>query len=105
MKKIFWLAVGIFAGVEIKKQLDKNPNAQALLADATARAKELGETATEAFLDRTAELTGTPRSSKASGSSKTSSAKATAKKPAAKKPAAAKKPSAKKSPATKPATK
>jgi hypothetical protein len=51
MKKIFWLAVGIFAGVEIKKQLDKNPNAQALLADATARAKELGETATEAFLD------------------------------------------------------
>ncbi len=84
MKKIFWLIVGIFAGVEIKKQLDKNPNAQALLADATARAKELGETATEAFLDRTAELSATARP---------------AKKPAAKKPAA------KKSPATKPATK
>ena len=64
MKKIFWLAVGIFAGVEIKKQLDKNPNAQALLADATARARELSETATEAFLDRTAELTGTPRTAK-----------------------------------------
>lgn len=104
MKKIFWLAVGIFAGVEIKKQLDKNPNAQALLADATARAKELGETATEAFLDRTAELTGTPRSPK-SGSAKKSTAKTAAKKPAAKKPTAAKKPAAKKSPATKPATK
>lgn len=99
MKKIFWLVVGIFAGVEIKKQLDKNPNAQALLADATARAKELSETATEAFLDRTAELTGTPRTAKA-----TSPKKTTAKKPAAKKPAA-KKPAAKKSPATKPATK
>ena len=100
MKKIFWLVVGIFAGVEIKKQLDKNPNAQALLADATARAKELSETATEAFLDRTAELTGTPRTAKA-----TSPKKTTAKKPAAKKPATAKKPAAKKSPATKPATK
>ena len=100
MKKIFWLAVGIFAGVEIKKQLDKNPNAQALLADATARAKELSETATEAFLDRTAELTGTPRTSKASAAKKPA-----AKKTAAKKPEAAKKPAAKKSPATKPATK
>jgi hypothetical protein len=100
MKKIFWLVVGIFAGVEIKKQLDKNPNAQALLADATARAKEFGETATEAFLDRTAELTGTPRNAKA-----TPAKKATAKKPAAKKPATSKKPAAKKSPATKPPTK
>jgi hypothetical protein len=94
MKKIFWLLVGVFAGVEIKKQIDKNPNAQALLADATSRAKELGETAADAFLDRTAELTGTPRAAKAS-----------TRKPAAKKPATAAKPAAKKSPATKPATK
>lgn len=100
MKKMFWLIVGIFAGVEIKKQLDKNPNAQALLADATARARELGEVATEAFLDRTAELTGTPRVAK-----KSAAKKSTAKKPAAKKPVAAKKPTAKKAPATKPATK
>jgi hypothetical protein len=100
MKKIFWLIVGIFAGVEIKKQLDKNPNAQALLADATARAKELGETATEAFLDRTAELTGTPRPAKSAAK------RPVAKKTAVKKPAsAAKKPAPKKSPATKPATK
>ena len=89
MKKLFWLTVGIFAGIEIKKQLDKNPNARALLADATAAAKELGETATEAFLDRTAELTGTPRT----------------KKPAARKSTAAKKPAPKRSPATKPASK
>ena len=80
MKKIFWLTVGIFAGIEIKKQIDKNPNAQALLADATARAKEFGETASEAFLDRTAELTGTPRTAK----------KPAARKPATKKPATAK---------------
>ncbi len=100
MKKIFWLAVGIFAGVELKKQLDKNPNAQALLADATARARELSETATEAFLDRTAELTGTPRTAK-----KAPAKKAATKKPTAKKPATTKKPAAKKSPATKPATK
>jgi hypothetical protein len=100
MKKIFWLAVGIFAGVEIKKQLDKNPNAQALLADATARARELSETATEAFLDRTAELTGTPRTAK-----KAPAKNSAAKKPGTKKPVATKKPAAKKSPATKPATK
>ncbi len=99
MKKIFWLIVGIFAGMEIKKQLDKNPNAQALLADATARGKELAETATEAFLDRTAELTGTPRPVKSTAK------KSSARKPATKKPTVAKKPAAKKSPATKPSTK
>ena len=104
MKKMFWLIVGIFAGVEIKKQLDKNPNAQALLADATAKAKELGETATEAFLDRTAELTGTPRAAK-KPAAKPAAKKAPVKKPAAKKPASAAKPAAKKAPATKPATK
>ena len=100
MKKIFWLLVGVFAGVEIKKQIDKNPNAQALISDATSRAKELGETAADAFLDRTAELTGKPRVSKASAAKKTA-----ARKPAAKKPASATKPAAKKAPATKPATK
>jgi hypothetical protein len=95
MKKLFWLTVGIFAGIEIKKQLDKNPNARALLADATAAAKELSETATEAFLDRTAELTGTPRTKKP----------AARKSSASKKPAAAKKPAPKRAPATKPASK
>lgn len=104
MKKMFWLVVGIFAGVEIKKQLDKNPNAQALLADATARARELGETATEAFLDRTAELTGTPRPAK-KATAKTSATKAATKKSPVKKPSSARKPAAKKAPATKPATK
>jgi hypothetical protein len=104
MKKIFWLVVGIFAGVEIKKQLDKNPNAQALLADATARAKELSETATEAFLDRTAELTGTPRPAKKT-TPRTSSGKAASKKATVKKPTATRKPAAKKAPASKPATK
>jgi hypothetical protein len=92
MKKLFWLTVGIFAGIEIKKQIDKNPNAQALVADVTARAKEFGETASEAFMERTAELTGTARpstskskaGSKASGS-KSGTTKTTKAKPAAKK--------------------
>ena len=103
MKKLFWLTVGIFAGIEIKKQIDKNPNAQALVADVTARAKEFGETASEAFMERTAELTGTPRPA----TSKTKSgSKTTARKPAARKTAAAKpKPAAKKSSPSKPAAK
>jgi hypothetical protein len=106
MKKLFWLTVGIFAGIEIKKQIDKNPNAQALVADVTARAKEFGETASEAFMERTAELTGSPRPA----ASKTKSgSKTTARKPAARKPAAAKsskpKSAAKKSSPSKPAAK
>ena len=96
MKKLFWIIVGIFAGVEIKKQLDKNPNAQAALDDATKRAREFGEQiaeqVTEGFKERTTELRGT-------------SSKPAAKKPAAKMPAAAKKPAAKRAPATKPASK
>ena len=101
MKKLFWLTVGIFAGLEIKKQIDKNPNAQALVADVTARAKEFGETASEAFMERTAELTGTarPATSKAKSGSKTTT----------RKPAAAKstkpKSAAKKSSPSKPAAK
>ena len=93
MKKLFWIIVGIFAGVEIKKQLDKNPEAQAKLDDATKRAREFGEQiaeqVTEGFKERTSELKG--------------KAKPVAKKPAAKKPAA-KKPAAKRAPATKPAS-
>ena len=97
MKKLFWLTVGIFAGIEIKKQIDKNPNAQALVADVTARAKEFGEIASESFLDRTAELTGTPRSAKVrkapkkpSSSSASSVRKAPAKKPSSSNTAAKK---------------
>ena len=101
MKKLFWLTVGIFAGIEIKKQIDKNPNAQALVADVTARAKEFGETASEAFMERTSELTGTasPATSKAKSGSKTTT----------RRPAAAKstkpKSAAKKSSPSKPAAK
>lgn len=104
MKKLFWLTVGIFAGIELKKQIDKNPNAQALVADVTARAKEFGETASEAFIERTAELTGTPRPAKKKPVAKSTTAKPAAKKKTATKPAAPKT-AAKKSPSSKPATK
>jgi hypothetical protein len=106
MKKLFWLTVGIFAGIEIKKQIDKNPNAQALVADVTARAKEFGETASEAFYERTAELTGTarPSASKAKSGSKPAARKsATRKTPAAK--SSKPKTAAKKSSPSKPAAK
>ena len=101
MKKLFWLAVGIFAGIEIKKQIDKNPNAQALVADVTARAKEFGETASEAFYERTAELTGTARPSAAKA--KSGSKPVTRKTPAAK--SSKPKTAAKKSSPSKPAAK
>jgi hypothetical protein len=101
MKKLFWLTVGIFAGIEIKKQIDKNPNAQALVADVTARAKEFGETASEAFMERTAELTGTPRPSTAKAKS---GSKTTSRKPAAAKSTKPKS-AAKKSSPSKPASK
>lgn len=99
MKKIFWMLVGVFAGMELKKQIDNNPNAKALVADASTRAREIGDIATEAFLDRTAELTGKPRVAKKpatkTGAAKVSTPKkaqvkkAPAKKTATKKPAAA----------------
>ncbi|MFM6971924.1 MAG: hypothetical protein ACKOWH_05030 [Rhodoluna sp.] len=94
MKKFFWIIVGIFAGIEIKKQLDQNPAAQAKLDEFTAKARELGDTAMDSFRERTAELSGKPAARK-----KPAKKSSTAKKPAAKKA------TTKKSPATKPVNK
>lgn len=94
MKKIFWIIVGIFAGIEIKKQLDQNPAAQAKLDEFTAKARELGDTAMDSFRERTAEL-----------NKKTNPRKKSVKKNSVAKKPAAKKPAVKKSPATKPASK
>lgn len=93
MKKIFWMLVGVFAGMELKKQIDNNPNAKALVADASTRAREIGDIATEAFLDRTAELTGKPRVAK-KPATKTSTTKVSAPKKAPAKKTAARKPAA-----------
>ncbi|MEY4293908.1 MAG: hypothetical protein RIR29_558 [Actinomycetota bacterium] len=87
MKKIFWFATGIAAGLAVAKQLRENPEAQAALEDATKRARALGDAFTSGYKEREAELK-----------------KPAVKKPAAKKPAA-KKPAAKKTAAKKPAAK
>jgi hypothetical protein len=88
MKKIFWFATGIAAGLAVAKQLRENPEAQAALEDATKRARALGDAFTAGYKEREAEL------------KKPAVKKPAAKTPAAKKPAA-KKPAAKKT-ATKP---
>lgn len=95
MKKIFWMLVGVFAGMELKKQIDNNPNAKALVADASTRAREIGDIATEAFLDRTAELTGKPRVTK-KPAARSSSAKASTPKKMSANPVASKKAAPKK---------
>ena len=77
MKKVFWFATGIAAGLAVAKQLRENPEAQAAVNDAAKRARALGEAFTAGYKEREAELR-----------------KPAAKKPAAKKPAA--KPVAKK---------
>ena len=93
MKKIFWFATGIAAGLAVAKQLRENPEAQAALEDATKRARALGDAFTSGYKEREAEL-------KQPAVKKPAAKKPAAKKPAAKKPAA-KKPAAKKT-ATKP---
>jgi hypothetical protein len=92
MKKIFWFATGIAAGLAVAKQLRENPEAQAALEDATKRARALGDAFTSGYKEREAEL------------KKPAVKKAAVKKPAAKTPAA-KKPAAKKPAAKKTATK
>lgn len=92
MKKIFWFATGIAAGLAVAKQLRENPEAQAAVNDAAKRARALGDAFTSGYKEREAELK-KPVAKKATA----------AKKPAAKKPAA-KKPAAKKT-ATKPSAK
>jgi len=86
MKKIFWFATGIAAGLAVAKQLRENPEAQAAVNDAAKRARALGEAFTAGYKEREAELR--------KPAVKKVTAKPAAKKPAAKKPAA--KPVAKK---------
>lgn len=88
MKKIFWFATGIAAGLAVAKQLRENPEAQAAVNDAAKRARALGEAFTAGYKEREAELkapTAKPAAKKPS--MKKAAAKPAAKKPAAKKPA------------------
>jgi len=49
MKKIFWFATGIAAGLAVAKQLRENPEAKAALDDAAKRARTLGEAFTTGY--------------------------------------------------------
>lgn len=91
MKKIFWFATGIAAGLAVAKQLRENPEARAALDDAAKRARSLSEAFTAGYKEREAELKAPTRSSakpKATQAAAKSGAKTSAvKKSGAKKPA------------------
>lgn len=56
MKKLVWFAVGISLGYVVAKQLEENPQAQAIRDDVQRRAKEFGAAVSEGFREREAEL-------------------------------------------------
>lgn len=90
MKKLFWFATGIAAGLAVAKQLRENPEAKAAVEDAAKRARAIGEAFTTGYKERELEIKRTESAAR--------KPKPAAKKPAAKasKPTAAKKPAVKK---------
>jgi hypothetical protein len=49
MKKLFWFATGIAAGLAVAKQLRENPEAKAAVDDAAKRARAIGEAFTSGY--------------------------------------------------------
>lgn len=99
MKKLFWFATGIAAGLAVAKQMRENPEAKAAVEDAAKRARAIGEAFTTGYKERELEIKRTESAAK--------KPKAAAKKPATakvSKPTAAKKPAVKKT-AAKPSAK
>ena len=91
MKKIFWFATGIAAGLAVAKRIAEDPKAQAVVDDATKRARDFGAAISEGFKEREAELSKPARKPAAKSAAKSAATKKTAaKKPAAKKSATAK---------------
>jgi hypothetical protein len=82
MKKLIWFAVGVSLGLVVAKQLEENPQAQAIRDDVQRRAKDFGAAVSEGFREREAELSAKPATKPAA------TKKPAARKPAAKKPAA-----------------
>ena len=70
MKKFFWLMTGVAAGLVIAKQIESNPRAQAVVDDATAKAKEFGAAIAEGFKEREAELAEPVATTKVSATTK-----------------------------------
>lgn len=56
MKKIFWLATGVAAGLVLAKKLDEDPAAKAKLDELWSKAKDIGAAAKEGFDERSTEL-------------------------------------------------
>ena len=96
MKKIFWFATGIAAGLAVAKRIAEDPKAQAVVDDATKRARDFGAAISEGFKEREAELSKPARKPavKSAATKKTAAKKPAAKKSATAKPVA-KKPAAK----------
>ncbi|MEY3129571.1 MAG: hypothetical protein RL405_891 [Actinomycetota bacterium] len=74
MKKLFWFATGIAAGLAVAKQLRENPEAKAAVDEAAKRARAIGEAFTTGYKERESEL----------NKPKTAPARATSVKPKAK---------------------
>lgn len=96
MKKIFWFATGIAAGLAVAKRIAEDPKAQAVVDDATKRARDFGAAISEGFKEREAQLSkpAVKSAAKSAATKKTAAKKPAAKKSATAKPVA-KKPAAK----------
>ncbi|MEN9343172.1 MAG: hypothetical protein RIR24_759 [Actinomycetota bacterium] len=92
MKKLFWFATGIAAGLAVAKQLRENPEAKIAIEDAAKRARAIGEAFTNGYKEREVELSKASSKPASKAGSKTAVKKLTAKKPAAKRPTTSKSP-------------
>ena len=72
MKKIIWFGIGISLGLVVAKQLQENPQAQAIRDDVARRAKDFGAAVSDGFREREAELAKPVRKPAAKAAPKTS---------------------------------
>lgn len=86
MKKLFWFATGIAAGLAVAKQLRENPEAKAAVDEAAKRAKAIGEAFTTGYKERESELN-KPKSKPARAATAKPKAKVTPKRKSAVTPA------------------
>jgi hypothetical protein len=56
MKKLFWLASGVAAGLLLAKKIEQDPVAKAKFDEFLAKAKDITAAATEGFNERSTEL-------------------------------------------------
>lgn len=56
MKKLFWLASGVAAGLFLAKKIEQDPEAKAKFDEFWAKAKDITSAATDGFNERSSEL-------------------------------------------------